>query len=107
VDDGSIDVIISFYSMEHMYPIENYLKEFRRVLRPGGLLVGAIPCEGGLAWGAGKVYHFPAIHQKELKDPDKIICCEHANFAERFIQSLTCHFELILINLLPRVTYSF
>jgi ubiquinone/menaquinone biosynthesis C-methylase UbiE len=51
VSDSSVDVIISFYSLEHMHPLEEYLGEFSRILRPGGILVGAIPCEGGLAWG--------------------------------------------------------
>ena len=53
LQDDSIDVIVSFYSLEHLYPLRPYLEEMRRVLKPGGILIGAIPAEGGLAWGGG------------------------------------------------------
>jgi SAM-dependent methyltransferase len=102
LDDASIDIIISFYSLEHMYPLKNYLKEFRRVLRPGGLLVGAIPCEGGLAWGGGRfITSRQYIKKNSSINPDKIICWEHPNFAEQILQSLSCHFELVHIHFWP------
>jgi len=53
LDDASVDVIVSFYSLEHLYPLRPYLEEMQRVLKPGGTLIGAIPAEGGLAWGGG------------------------------------------------------
>jgi SAM-dependent methyltransferase len=53
LDDASVDVIVSFYSLEHLYPLRPYLDEFRRLLKPRGCLIGAIPAEGGLAWGGG------------------------------------------------------
>ena len=49
--DSSIDIAVSFYSLEHLYPLAPYLKDIKRLLKPGGLLAGAIPAEGGLAWG--------------------------------------------------------
>ncbi len=54
LEDASVDVIVSFYSLEHLYPLRPYLDEFKRLLKPGGYLIGAIPAEGGLAWGAGE-----------------------------------------------------
>src|SRR5690349_13785003 len=54
LEDASVDVIVSFYSLEHLYPLEPYLADWQRVLRPGGCVVGAIPTEGGLAWGLGR-----------------------------------------------------
>lgn len=45
----SFDVAISFYALEHFHPLQVHLAELKRVLRPGGVLVGAVPCEGGLA----------------------------------------------------------
>lgn len=102
LDDASIDIIISFYSLEHMHPLENYLKEFRRVLRSGGLLVGAIPCEGGLAWGGGRLLTSKRyIKNKSSINPDKIICWEHPNFADKILQSLTCYFESVRVHLWP------
>ena len=102
LDDASIDIIISFYSLEHMHPLDNYLKEFRRVLRPGGLLVGAIPCEGGLAWGGGRLLTSRRyIKNKSIINPDKIICWEHPNFADQILQSLSCYFESVQLKFWP------
>lgn len=87
--DAAFDVIVSFYSLEHLYPLEAYLDEMLRVLKPGGLLVGAIPAEGGLAWGLGRLL----TSRRWLKrntgiDPDKIICWEHPNFAGDILTAL-------------------
>lgn len=102
MDDASIDIIISFYSLEHMQPLGNYIKEFRRVLRPSGLLVGAIPCEGGLAWGGGRLLTSKRyIQNRSSINPDKIICWEHPNFADQILQSLACHFELVQLQFWP------
>ncbi len=83
------DVVISFYSLEHLNPLDQYLDELKRVLVPGGLLIGAIPAEGGLAWGLGRYMtsrHF--IKQNSSINPDKIICWEHPNFAETILAAL-------------------
>lgn len=102
LDDESIDIIICFYSLEHMHPLENYLKEFQRILRHGGLLVGAIPCEGGLAWGSGRLLTSRRyIKNKSSINPDKIICWEHPNFADQILQSLACHFESVQLQFWP------
>ncbi|MEZ4272999.1 MAG: class I SAM-dependent methyltransferase [Myxococcota bacterium] len=51
--DASFDGVASFYVLEHLYPLDQTLREIRRVLKPGGWLVGAIPAEGGLDGGSG------------------------------------------------------
>ena len=50
IESESKDIIITFYQLEHLNPLEEYLKEYPRVLKPNGLLVGAHH-EGGVAWG--------------------------------------------------------
>ena len=42
-EDDSFDYIISFYSLEHLHPLHRYLAEIKRNLKPGAVLVGAIP----------------------------------------------------------------
>jgi SAM-dependent methyltransferase len=87
--DGSVDVILAFYSLEHIYPLAPYLKELDRVLRPGGRLAGAIPAEGGLAWGLGRSITSRRWFKKHTRiDPDKIICWEHPNFGDEIIRGL-------------------
>lgn len=42
-DDGSFDVVLSFQVIEHVVDEAGYLREARRVLRPGGVLILITP----------------------------------------------------------------
>ena len=89
----TIDVIVSFYSLEHLYPLKDYLKDMYRILKPGGILIGAIPAEGGLAWGLGRMFTSRRWIKKNTNiDPDKLICWEHPNFADHIISQLDTYF---------------
>ena len=91
--DDSVDVLLSFYSLEHLTPLDAHLSEFHRILKPGGLLVGAVPNEGGLAWGLGRYLTSRRWIQKNTGiDYDKIICWEHPNFIDRIIGELDRQF---------------
>ena len=92
-DDGAFDLIVSFYSFEHMYPFAPVLANLHRLLAPGGVIAGAIPCEGGLAWGLGRMLTSRRwFHRHTDIDPDKIICWEHPNFADGLLNDLTASF---------------
>jgi SAM-dependent methyltransferase len=92
--DASIDVIIAFYCLEHMYPVGRYLDEWMRVLRPGGVIVGGIPTEGGIAWGLGRALTSRRYLRRRFGiDLDKIICWEHPNFADEVLRSLDRRFR--------------
>lgn len=94
LEDASVDVIVSFYSLEHLYPLDAYLEEMRRVLVPGGTVIGAIPAEGGLAWGGGRMITSRRWFKKNTTiNPDKIICWEHPNFADDIIAALDGQFQ--------------
>lgn len=43
VEDGSIDLIVSFETLEHVEHNERLLEEFHRVLSPGGRLIVSVP----------------------------------------------------------------
>jgi SAM-dependent methyltransferase len=101
-DDASFDIILTFYSLEHIYYLENYLSELRRVLRPGGVLAGAIPCEGGLAWGAGRYLTTRRwLLNNTTIDPNRIICWEHPNFADTILNELSRVFRTPAISFWP------
>lgn len=98
----SFDIVISFYSLEHLYPLDSYLSEIARVLKHRGQLVGGIPCEGGLAWGLGRFFTtWRYAHKKYGINYDKIICWEHPNFVDSIIAGLDAHFEREYLKLHP------
>ena len=100
--DSSVDVIVSFYSLEHLYPLAPYLEDMLRVLKPGGTLIGAIPTEGGLAWGIGRALTSRRWFKKNTTiDPDKIICWEHPNFADEILMQLDAHMARQSISFWP------
>lgn len=102
LEDASVDVVVSFYSLEHLFPLAPYVGGIRRVLRPGGVLIGAIPAEGGLAWGAGRLVTSRRWFKKHTAiDPDKIICWEHPNFADQVLDELDAQLERQFIRTWP------
>lgn len=90
--DGEFDVIVSFYVLEHLYPLRPAITELTRILRSGGHLIGAIPAEGGLAWGLGRFLTSRRWFRRHTTiDYDKIICWEHPNFAAQVLYELDLH----------------
>jgi SAM-dependent methyltransferase len=88
LEENSVDVIISFHQLEHIYELDTYLIELKRILKPGGVLIGAVPIEGGFAWGLGRFLTSRRYVRKNMNfDYDKIICWEHPNFITK-IKSL-------------------
>jgi ubiquinone/menaquinone biosynthesis C-methylase UbiE len=87
IESNSVNIILSFYSLEHIYELDQMLKEFNRILKKDGIIVGAIPNEGGLAWGIGRYLTTRRYTKKFNINYDKIICWEHPNFADFILNS--------------------
>ena len=104
LDDNSIDILLSFYSFEHLYPLNAYLDEYKRILKPDGLILGAIPNEGGLAWGMGRFLTSRRwIHTNTQIDYDKVICWEHPNFADKILDEMNKRFIQKDISYFPSI----
>ncbi len=102
IEDQSIDIVLSFYSLEHMYPLNNFLEDTSRVLKSGGIFAGCIPTEGGLAWGLGRMMTSRRWLKKNTNiDPDKIICWEHPNYSDDIISGLNKYFIRHKLSLWP------
>lgn len=107
IDDNEIDIIFSFHQLEHIYDLDTYVKEIKRILKPAGLLIGAVPCEGGIAWGLGRFLTSRRYVKKYMNfNYDKIICWEHPNFVNRIrsvLRNNLCELTSIKrpLNLLP------
>jgi len=105
--DLSFDAVFTFYALEHIYPLDDHLAEIERVLKPGGQLVGGIPCEGGLAWGAGRMLTSRRWLRKHTTiDPDRLICWEHPNFADFILNRLEARFDRVHLAYWPLVVPS-
>jgi hypothetical protein len=71
-----------------MLDIDKKLSEFKRILKKNKKIVGAIPNEGGIAWGLGRYLTSRRFVKNNSNiNYDKIICWEHPNFADHIIQS--------------------
>jgi SAM-dependent methyltransferase len=100
--DSEFDIIVTFYSLEHLYPFTQHMKDMLRVLKPGGRIVGAIPAEGGLAWGLGRYFTSRRWLKKNTRiDPDKIICWEHPSMADEILSTLSENLDLINLTYWP------
>lgn len=66
--DASIDVVVSFETIEHLSPQREMLAEFRRVLRPEGVLVLSSPNRPVYSEGSGEAnpYHVRELDRAEL-----------------------------------------
>jgi len=96
------DVVFSFYTLEHIYDLADHVSEVKSLLRPGGILVGAIPMEGFIAWGLGRYLTTRRWFKNQTDiDPDKIICWEHPNFASEVIDELERQLKCVKIKYWP------
>ncbi len=96
MESGSVDVVLSFHQLEHVYELERHIDEIRRVLKPGGIFAGSVPTEGALAWGFGRFLTSRRYVKKNMSfNYDKIICWEHPNFVDKIAAILRRRFDMV------------
>ncbi len=100
--DNEFDLIVTFYSLEHLYPFHIHLDEMLRVLKPGGRIIGAIPAEGGLAWGLGRFLTSRRWLKRNTNiNPDKIICWEHPTMADEILNIMSKKMDMGCVRFWP------
>lgn len=65
LEDDSVDVVVCFEAIEHVYRPAAAFDELRRVLRPGGILVISSPNPG--VYVSGNPFHFHEFTSTELE----------------------------------------
>jgi len=96
LESNTADVFLTFQQLEHVDNLEEYMLEIKRVLKPGGLLIGAVPTEGGILWGIGRYLTTRRMVHKRFKvDYDKIICWEHPNLIDKIKSLLDANFTKV------------
>tara|TARA_B100000767_G_C19773731_1_gene541436 strand:- start:776 stop:1543 length:768 start_codon:yes stop_codon:yes gene_type:complete len=106
IPSESYDYVLSFYSLEHVFDLEEYSVQINRILKKNGYLIFVIPNEGHLAWGLGR-YLFTRnyVFNKLNLNYDKIICWEHPNYSDKIIKSLKNNLNLIKIQNMPNLFF--
>lgn len=66
LEDNSVDVVITFETIEHIKDYKRFMDEVRRVLKPDGLAVVSTPND--LEFAEGNHYHLHEFTYDELKD---------------------------------------
>jgi ubiquinone/menaquinone biosynthesis C-methylase UbiE len=66
IGDASVDVVVSFETIEHVNDQRAFLLECERVLRPGGVLVCSTPNRTLSRWGLENPFHFQELNVAEL-----------------------------------------
>lgn len=64
LDENSVDIVVTFETIEHIKDYKNFIKEINRVLKPNGLVVVSTPND--LAFVEGNQFHFHEFQEQEL-----------------------------------------
>jgi SAM-dependent methyltransferase len=85
-DTGTFDVVVSFETLEHTTDHESVLKELKRVLKPGGLLLISTPDKKNYSDlpGHKNPFHLKELYQEEFETLLK----RHFKFHSLFYQNL-------------------
>lgn len=83
VSDNSIDVLVSFETIEHLTNQANFLSECNRVLRPHGLLVCSTPNRAMTRWQPENPYHLHEFTVAEFKSSLETIFVDVQLFAQQ------------------------
>ncbi|HYD39853.1 MAG TPA: methyltransferase domain-containing protein [Anaeromyxobacter sp.] len=67
LESASVDLVVSFETLEHFEEQRRFLAEVKRVLRPGGLLVLSSPVRGVYSLGNPNPFHVRELSRGELE----------------------------------------
>ena len=92
-EDNSFDRLIATHVLEHIYQPHLVLKEWRRVVKNGGLLSILIPTDPGLAWRLGRNLGPKKNALAQGIDYDYVMAREHVNSCNNLIALMRHYFS--------------
>lgn len=91
--DNSFDRLIATHVLEHLERPHLVLREWHRVVRPGGIISIVLPCDPGIAWRIGR---YSMVRRKFIKqnfDYDYWMAREHINPINNLVNIIRYYFE--------------
>ena len=101
--DNSVDVVVSFETLEHLQEPEGFLMECRRVLRSGGTLVCSTPNLEISRWGSGNPFHVHEFSPRGFKGLVGSIFSSAEFFGQRNRMFLPRVGKLVILRALERL----
>jgi SAM-dependent methyltransferase len=88
-DDDSFDRVLAIHVLEHLYNLPATLDQVARVLKPRGVFVVLIPCEGGSLYTLGRRFTTKRTFEKRYDSKyDWLIRHDHCNTAREILHLL-------------------
>jgi len=91
--DHSVDRLIATHVLEHLPDPVSVLKEWNRVVRPGGIISIVLPCDPGLLWRFGRYLGPRRNAKKKGIAYDYLQAAEHINSIFNLVVFMRHHFE--------------
>ena len=94
--DHAFDRLIACNVLEHIYHPHEALREWNRVVRPGGIISLILPCDPGLAWRMGRlVSSTRRLMLRKGLPYEYVMAREHVNPIGNLVSIIRYHFENI------------
>ena len=92
--DDSVDRLIATHVLEHLTNPVDVMREWVRVVRPGGIISLILPCDPGLLWRLGR-HMGPRARAKRLGiEYDYLMASEHVNAIFNLKVFIDFHFPI-------------
>jgi ubiquinone/menaquinone biosynthesis C-methylase UbiE len=92
-ENETLDRVVASHVLEHLYKPHEVLREWNRVLKPGGVLSLILPCDPGIAWRYGR---YVSTHRKNSAKGfpwGYLIAREHVNPINNLVALIRYYFE--------------
>lgn len=99
--DDSFDRVIAAHVLEHIYRPHEVLREWVRVLKPGGILTLVLPCDPGLMWRLGRYAVARRNFIRAGMEYDYWMAREHVNAINSLVALVHYYFSDIKERWLP------
>jgi SAM-dependent methyltransferase len=90
---GHFDRVLAIHVLEHLPNLPAVLEELRRLLKPGGVLLVVLPCEGGALYTLGRRLTTQRVFEKRYGVSfDWCIASEHVSTLPEIVRELDDRF---------------